>query len=49
MLDSQLAHAIDLAELEALAVAHRVPVYDAKPHQLFRTPDSLLRALGGRG
>lgn len=42
--DSQAAHASDLAELETLAHRFKVPVYDGKTHEIFRSPDSLKRA-----
>ena len=43
--DSQESHANDLAGLEDLAHRFGVPVYEAKPHQLFRQPDSVVKAI----
>jgi phospholipase C len=48
VLDSQQAHASDLAALEALALRHGVPVQDGKLHEIFTAPDSVLRAVRGR-
>ena len=45
VLDSQLAHANDLAGLDALAERFGVPVYEGRTHQIFREPDSLRRGL----
>ena len=45
MLDSQQAHASDLAALEGLAHRFGVPVFDGKTHQIFTKPDSLTRAV----
>jgi phospholipase C len=44
VVDSQEAHANDLAGLEALAHRLRVPAYDGKTHQIFTKPDSVKRA-----
>ena len=43
--DAQQAHANDLAALEEVAYRFGVPVFDAKPHQLFRQPDSVVKAI----
>ena len=43
--DSQQAHANDLAALEGVAYRYGVPVFEAKPHQLFRQPDSVVKAI----
>jgi phospholipase C len=43
--DTQQAHANDLAGLEALADRFGVPVYEAKPDQIFRQPDGTVRAI----
>jgi phospholipase C len=43
--DSQNAHANDLAALEDAADRYGVPVYEAKPHVLFRQPDSVVKAI----
>ena len=45
MLDSQQAHASDLAELEGTPSAHRLPVYDAKPDEIFTKPDTVKKAI----
>jgi phospholipase C len=43
--DSQLAHQNDLAKLEAQAERLRQPVYEAKPHQIFTSPDAVKKGL----
>ena len=43
--DSNGAHANDLAGLEALAHQNGMPVFEGKTHQIFRSPDSLRRAV----
>jgi phospholipase C len=43
--DSQEAHASDLADLERHAERLKVPVYDAKPDQIFTKPDTVKRAI----
>ena len=45
VLDSQQAHASDLAALEGLAHQFGVPTFDGKAHQIFTAPDSLRRAI----
>jgi phospholipase C len=45
VLDSQLAHESDLAELEVHAKRYGLPVRDGKPDELFTTPDTLKKAL----
>jgi phospholipase C len=45
VIDSQRAHASDLAALEGLAHRFRVPVYDGKVDQIFTRPDALKRAI----
>jgi phospholipase C len=45
VLDSQQAHASDLAELEELALRHGVPVYEGKLGDIFSLPDSLSSAV----
>jgi phospholipase C len=44
VVDSQQAHANDLAGLEELAHRFDVPTYDGKTHQIFTKPHSLKRA-----
>ena len=43
--DTQEAHASDLADLERHAERLKVPVYDAKPDQIFTKPDTVKRAI----
>ena len=43
--DTEQAHASDLAALEAAAERFGVPVYEAKPDQIFRQPDSTVKAI----
>ncbi len=43
--DSQQAHEGDLAKLEAQAERLGQPVYDAKPHEIFSSPDSVRKGL----
>ena len=43
VVDSQQAHANDLAGLEDLAHRFDVPTYDGKTHQIFTSPDSVKR------
>jgi phospholipase C len=43
--DPQNAHAGDLADLERYAERHDMPVYDAKPDQIFTAPDTVLKAI----
>ena len=43
--DSQLAHESDLAKLEVYAERLHQPVYDAKPHEIFTSPDSVKKGL----
>ena len=45
VLDSQQAHASDLAELEELAVRHGVPVYEGKLGDIFTLPDTVRRGV----
>jgi phospholipase C len=45
VVDSQQAHASDLAALEGLAHRFGVPVYDGKVDQIFTRPDALKRAI----
>ena len=45
MLDSQQAHASDLADLEELAHRHGVPVYEGKPGDIFTLPDTVRRGV----
>jgi hypothetical protein len=45
VVDSQQAHASDLAALEGLADRFGLPVYDGKVDQIFTSPDALKRAL----
>jgi hypothetical protein len=44
-LDSEQAHANDLAGLEDLAYRFGFRVNDAKPDQIFRQPDSTVKAI----
>jgi phospholipase C len=46
--DSHDAHASDLAALDDVAERYRVPTFEGKPHQLFRQPDKVRRALRRR-
>ena len=43
--DAEQAHANDLAGLEELAYKFGVPINEAKPHVLFRQPDSVVKAI----
>ena len=43
--DSEQAHANDLASLEEAAYRYGVPVYEAKPHVIFRQPDTVVKAI----
>jgi phospholipase C len=43
--DSEQSHASDLEGLEELAHRFGVPVYDAKPDQIFRQPDTTVKAI----
>ena len=43
--DSQEAHASDLARPRAARRAAKVPVYDAKPDQIFTKPDTVKKAI----
>jgi phospholipase C len=45
VLDSQEAHAGDLAEIEAVAERYKVPVYDGKAHEIFTLPDSIKKGV----
>jgi phospholipase C len=45
VVDSQAAHAGDLAELESIAERYRLPVYEGKPSDVFTAPDSILKGL----
>jgi phospholipase C len=45
VLDSQEAHAGDLAELEAVADRYKLPVYEGKPSDIFTAPDSIKKGL----
>jgi phospholipase C len=45
VVDSQQAHASDLAALEGLAYRFGVPIYDGKVDQIFTNPDALKRAI----
>jgi phospholipase C len=45
VLDSQQAHASDLADLEELAVRHGVPVYEGKLGDIFSLPDTVRRGV----
>jgi phospholipase C len=45
VLDSQEAHAGDLAELESIADRYRLPVYEAKPSDIFTQPDAVKQGL----
>jgi hypothetical protein len=45
VLDSQAAHAGDLAALEELAVRHGVPTYEGKLGDIFTLPDTIQRAV----
>jgi hypothetical protein len=49
VLDSQQAHASDLAELEALADRFAVPVFDGRMDQIFTQPDSVRQAVSAGG
>jgi phospholipase C len=43
--DSQLAHENDLQDIEKVADRYNLPVYEGKPHQIFREPDSIKKGL----
>jgi phospholipase C len=43
--DTQLAHESDLKDIEKVADRYNLPVYEAKPHQIFRDPDSVKKGL----
>jgi phospholipase C len=45
VLDSQQAHAGDLAELEELALRHGMPVYEGKLGDIFSLPDTVRRGV----
>ena len=45
VLDSQQAHASDLAQLEELALRHGVPVYEGKLGDIFSLPDTVKQAV----
>ena len=45
VLDSQLAHAGDLAELEELALRFGIPVYEGKLGDIFTLPDTIRRGV----
>jgi phospholipase C len=45
VLDSQEAHASDLAEIEAIADRYKLPVYDGKTDQIFTLPDSIRKGV----
>ena len=45
VLDSQQAHAGDLAKLEVYADRQGLPVYDAKPHEIFTQPDAVQKGI----
>jgi phospholipase C len=45
VLDSQQAHAGDLAELEAVADRYKLPVYEGKTSDIFTAPDSIKKGL----
>jgi hypothetical protein len=47
-LDSQAAHASDLATLEELAYRFEVPSYEGKLGDIFTLPDTMRRAVLGR-
>ena len=46
MVDGADAHESDLAALEDLAQRYGFPVGSGAPDQIFRTPDSLQKAMG---
>jgi len=46
VLDSQEAHASDLAELEAVAERFKLPVYEGRASDIFTLPDSIRKGLG---
>jgi hypothetical protein len=48
VLDSQEAHASDLAELEALAERFGVPSYEGKLGDIFTLPDTMQQAVLAR-
>jgi phospholipase C len=48
VLDSQQAHASDLAELEELALRHGVPVYEGRLGDIFALPDTVRRSVLSR-
>lgn len=43
------AHVSDLAALEELALQYGFRTADGEPHELFRSPDSVRRALASSG
>jgi phospholipase C len=43
--DSQEAHASDLKDIEKVADRYNLPVYEGKPHQIFRDPDTVKKGL----
>ncbi len=45
VLDSQEAHASDLAEIEHVAERYKLPVYEGKTGDIFRLPDSIKKGL----
>jgi phospholipase C len=45
VLDSQEAHAGDLAELESIAERYKLPVYEGKTSDIFTLPDSIKQGL----
>jgi phospholipase C len=45
VLDSQEAHASDLADIERIAERYRLPVYEGKTGDIFRLPDSIKKGL----
>jgi hypothetical protein len=46
---SATAHESDLADLEELAFRFGFDTGDGKPHELFRKPDSVRKAISGVG
>jgi phospholipase C len=43
--DTQMAHESDLKDIENVAERYKVPVYEGKPHEIFRDPDSVKQGL----
>jgi hypothetical protein len=43
--DTQLAHESDLKDIEKVADRLKLPVYEAKPDQIFTAPDSIKKGL----